>query len=192
MKPETDVELRDPSFPYEADDTILLATRRPVRLVRAEESRPSSRMLRSGRRDRRARSNCERRGGHDNITCSFARATRIETPGRRLAPNATRPTLVERALPVATSGHSSIRYLLAFRRPPATTAAALRCAHIRGGLRAAGVLCSGSAFFWWPHHRGRSPGGSCAAVVDVTSARLSGRSVMTFISLAHPTPIDRA
>jgi protein phosphatase len=103
MKPETDVELRDPSFPYEADDMILLATDGLCDLVRVEEiaaivSRAPSLDAATEELVRTANA----RGGHDNITVQLARVRQGSNTGPVASPQTQpAPTLVERAVPAA-------------------------------------------------------------------------------------------
>lgn len=93
MKPDTDVELREPALPYEADDVLVLATDGLSDLVRSDEiagivSRAPS-LDAAG--DELIR-NANARGGHDNITVQLARVRQAATGPRALAPA---PTLVE-------------------------------------------------------------------------------------------------
>jgi PPM family protein phosphatase len=101
MKPDTDVELREPALPYETDDILVLATDGLSDLVRAEEiagivSHAPSLDAASNELVR----NANARGGHDNITVQLARVRQTASGGRPImAPPA--PTLVEHRMPAA-------------------------------------------------------------------------------------------
>jgi hypothetical protein len=76
MKPETDVELRDPPVPYDPEDTFVLATDGLCDLVQTEEiagivSRAPNLDAATEELVRCANA----RGGHDNITVQIARVS---------------------------------------------------------------------------------------------------------------------
>jgi hypothetical protein len=101
MKPDTDVELREPALPYETDDILVLATDGLSDLVRAEEiaSIVSYAPSLDAASDELVR-NANARGGHDNITIQLARVRQAASGGRPImAPPA--PTLVEHGMPAA-------------------------------------------------------------------------------------------